>query len=187
MEYTGSNYLPVCLHASKFAHNNQLTEESIKEGQKIYKDAGMIADVRRQAVLNAVGNDPTLERVCSINNPARSGIWNTDGTLNTDRLGELKNRCIKTEEGELLVTRSIFQRFIDERRDNENKGYLPHTVALGSLTTVYGLPIPYTKVTDGSVDAFYHFASEKEYKGEKAVPWENICHFYDPENKAGLL
>lgn len=184
---------PAFQHASTFAKNGLLTDASIAERQAELNDTGYVADLRKRAVLAAVGNDPTVEHICSFVNPARSGIWNTDGTLNQKRLKELKDRCVKVEGGTLLITRSIFQAFIEEGRAIQNQSGLPNAWEFGNLTWVSPLrfcpvkiPVPYTAVTDGSVDAFFQAYSDRELNGEKAVQWEKVSKFYDPENSSQL-
>jgi hypothetical protein len=170
-----SIYAPGYIHAGTFARRSGvLTDASIKAKQTELNDNGYIAELRRRAVLEAVSDDPTVASVCRIVNPARSGIWNANQTLNHERLAELKGRCIKIE-GALLVTRSIFQAFIDERRATIKKSPLPDVLALGTVTWVSPssacpymkvLPIPFTAVTDGSLDAFFHTYSDRTHHGD---------------------
>lgn len=188
-------YRPVYSHAASFANpDGVLTDKSILERQKQLKDKGNIADLRRRAVLSAGGNTPTVKNICSFKNEARSGIWNTDGTLNVERLKELKKLCIE-KDGNLLISRSIFQKFIDERRASINKTYFtPDFLAFGNLTWTPAtascpypkIPVPFTAVTDGSIDAFFQAYSEDNVNSEKVVTWKKICDFYDPQNTSNL-
>jgi len=196
MTTPSSIYAPGYIHAGTFAtEGGVLTDASIKARQDELNDTVPIAELRRRTVLEAIHDDPTVASVCRIVNPARSGIWNANQTLNHERLAELKGRCIKVE-GVLLVTRSIFQAFIDERRARIKKSPLPDVLAFGTVAWVSPssacpymkvLPIPFTAVTDGSVDAFFHTYSDRTHDGEAAVLWSAVCRFYDPENAARLL
>lgn len=186
-----SSQTPVFQHACPFATEptaeGQVTSKSIKRRQQELNDTGcLLSVVRRQAVLNAIEGNSTVAGLCqTAGNPARSGIWNADGSLNAERLRELKNRCVDLE-GTPILTRAIFQRFVDERRAVAYKGCLPYSLAFGNLTYVGCLPIPYTKVTDGSIDAFFHAYARFEHNQKKAVSWNTVCTFYDPDNSAKL-
>lgn len=189
-------YAPGYLHAGTFAeHSGVLTDASIEARQTQLTDTGYIAELRRRTVLEVVSDDPTVASVCRIVNPARSGIWNANQTLNHERLAELKGRCVNID-GTLLLTRSIFQAFIDERRATIKKSPLPDVLAFGTVTWVSPssacpfmkvLPIPFTAVTDGSIDAFFHTYSDRTHHGQAAVLWNTVCEFYDPENAAALM
>lgn len=187
-------YSPACLHAASFADpNGILTEESIQTRQAELGDTGEVATLRRNAVLAAAGKTRTVEHICSIVNPARSGIWNEDGSLNEDRLRKLKARCITSAEGSLYLTRSIIQNFTNERRALVNRSIFPNGLAFGNLTWTWirpfsccwiKIPVPFTAVTDGSFDAFVKTKSDREINGEQTVSWEQISTFYDPNNVA---
>jgi len=182
---------PVYRHACMFATNTgMLTEDSIRDGQAKFNDD---VKIRRDAVLAACENDPSVKKVCSIVNEARSGIWNTDGSLNIERLRELKVQCI-TFQGVLIITESIFKNFVNERRASLNHSHLPDILSFGNFTCVktsdclpfIQIPIPFTAVTDGSIDALIHHLSDRKYNGEKAVTWEKVSEFYDPDNISKL-
>jgi hypothetical protein len=190
MAISSSTYAPGYQHACTFATaDGQLTDASIAARQAELNDAGYIADIRRRAVLSACADQPTVERVCSFVNEARSGIWNIDCTVNIDRYKAFKGRFIEVD-GVLIITRSIFQAFINERRATKNKSYWPNVLAFGNVTWVspdlrcpyLKVPIPNTAVTDGSIDAFFHKYSDRKYNGEDAVVWEKASEFYDPQN-----
>lgn len=189
-----STRTPAYQHACTFANKDGvLTDASISARQAELNDTGYVADVRRRAVLSAAGDNPTVEHICSFANQARSGCWNIDGTPNPERLRILKDRCVKAEDGTLLITRSIFQAFIDERRASLNKGFFWNILSFGNVTWIkpfpycpFKVPIPYTAVTDGSVDAFFNADSDRKYKGEPAVTWEKASIFYDPQNTTQL-
>lgn len=175
-----------CLFATKPTLDGPVTAESIKKGQEELRDTVCVSGLRRHAILNAINGNPTVEGLCqTADNPARSGIWNVDCTLNPERLRALKGRCVDLN-GTPVLTRAIFQQFIDERRATEYKGCLPYSIALGSLTRVGCLPVPYTTVADASIDAFFHANARFDYGKEKAVAWNSVCAFYDPDNSVNL-
>lgn len=193
---------PVFHHAAPFATEptleGVLTRGSIRKRQRELNDTSCpLALLRREAVLNSVADNPTVAHVCQsiATNQAKSGIWNDDGTLNVERLRELHGRCVTiTEKGldgedkiTLVLTRAIFQRFIDERRARINTGCTPNIIAFGNLTHVGFLLVPHTKVTDGSIDALFHaYPHPTKYREQATIAWNDVSTFYDPLNIAKL-
>lgn len=187
---------PAHQHASTFADSEgRVTDATIAARQVELNDTGSIAEFRKRAVLTAIEGQPTVDHLCNVgnSNPARSGIWNADGTLNQGRLKELKDRCAVAEDGTRLLTKSVMKAFIKERRAGENKSFVPHLFAFGIGAWVkphrffpFKIPVPNVAVTDGSVDAFFVAYADRQHGGKPAVAWNAVCKFYDPQNSSQL-
>lgn len=194
---------PLFQHACPFATEptleGRLTRSSIQRRQNELSDTGCIVSTfRREAVLNSVADGSaeasTVKKVCQsiAANHAKSGLWNDDGTLNVPLLTELRRRCAMLKGRDQaaatpVLTRSIFQRFVNEQRALKYQGNLPYIIAFGNLTRLGCLPVPHTVVTDGSIDALFHaYPHSEKYNDEKTIAWHSVSRFYDPDNIAKL-
>lgn len=194
---------PVFRHACPFATEptpeGRLTRASVKRRQHELRDTDcVLSTLRRAAVLHSITDgspeESTVTKVCETiaKNQAKSGLWNDDGTLNIPLLTQLKRRCVVLKEkgqetGTLVLTRSIFQEFVNEQRALKYRGNLPYMIAFGNLTRLGCLPVPYTAVTDGSIDALFNaYPYAKKHDNENTIAWNSVSTFYDPDNTAKL-
>lgn len=121
------------------------------------------------------GDDKTVEGICKLENPARTGIWNTDGTFNEKRFEELKAHAV-SEDGIEMVTLSIFQNFLS---DLHGCGYS------GMATTSYLIPVTWYQLTNGSIADFCDKFSDCTYDGNKAISIAKLNQFYNQPEVAG--
>lgn len=160
-------------HVRWFATDDGLlTEESMTLGHHrigVYK--GVALKVR--AILNLLderhpnqNGTYTVAQLLQVVNPARTGIWGEDGTVQHDRLHEVMSAVTHTDG---RATRADFQPILAQDVD---------TVA----TRVYGvLPVSWKAVTSGSIDELVMYFSGHSKDDEWAIDRADMYQFYtDP-------
>ena len=169
----------VCPHARHFATaDDRLTTASMTEG---HEGMGITSGVSLKVrVINNLLDDykrpHTVTGIASINNPASTGIWRPDGTLDEYRLDDLCSFAIN-DNGKRILLRSYIDIFLGKY----------HGHADSVATHVYMLPVNWGKhITCGSFNDLFDYWSDHTYlksgKPEKAITVERLRLFYtNPE------
>jgi hypothetical protein len=173
--------MPVLLHAYFFSHTNgMLTDQSMTEGhskQSIF--AGVVVKIR--AILNLLfdrGMEPTPHNVSRINNPASTGIWDSEGRYNETRFNQLCEFGI-TLNGKKIILKEHFHALLAAVHGDKY---------LGIATYVYWLiPVHWWRVTDGSINELYLYYNDcwvlRNGKIEPAFTDAHLKLFYTNPNK----
>ena len=167
-------------HVDFFAEGDgMLTNISMEAGhisQRIEK--GVSLKIRAIKNMLSERNLPqTAEALCTIENPARTGIWNTDGTFNEDIFNEITSKAKNvvgkhTGMKKRIITKQIILDFLKQKYEKAvNK--------IGNACKVFFLiPVNWKRVTKGSIDELFEHYSDCNYEGEKALTVERLREFY---------
>ena len=167
-------------HVDFFAEDNgELTDFSMKVGhvsQRIEK--GVSLKIRAIKNMLSKRNLPqTSEALCTIENPARTGIWNIDGTFNEDVFNEISSKAINvvgkhTGRKKRVVTKQIILDFLKDK-------YKKAVDKIGNACNIFFvIPVNWKRVTKGSIDELFEYYSDCNYKGEKTLTVERLREFY---------
>ena len=159
-------------HAEFFGTpEGDLTNESMEHGHKcqyINKNIGL----KKRAIKNMLTerNKPhSVEGVCSLVNPARTGIWNTDGSFNSYVFNEITSKALIVGDKK-FVTKKIFMDYLIKKVKDKNIG--------NACKVFYVVPVNWTQVTDGSIDELFEYFADWIYKDEKVLTVERLRYFY---------
>jgi len=174
-------------HVEFFAEvNGELTDFSMRAGhatQHIEKGVGL----KIRAIKNMLSerNLPqTADAICTLENPARTGIWNIDGTFNEDIFNEITSKAINgvgkyTGWKKRVVTKQIIRDFLKDK-------YKKAVDKIGNACNVFFvIPVNWKRVTKGSIDELFEHYSDCNYNGEKTLSVERLREFYT--NPSGLM
>jgi len=168
-------------HVDFFADaHGGLTDKSMKYGHNC---CGITKGVnlKTRAIKNMLSERnlvQTTEAVCQLRNPARTGIWNTDGTFNEDVFDNLTSKY-ETIQGSnfqtKVITKKIMMNFLKEKYENSSEN-------IGNACKVfYVIPVNWTRVTNGSINELFEYFADCFFNGEKALTIQRLRDFYtDP-------
>jgi len=125
----------------------------------------------------------SAQGISVIENPASTGIWNTDGTFNEQEFQKLTIQSIPDVNNELAITRQMFNHMI---------GVKPGSGNIASYAWLYSvLPIPLTwnRISHASVDELFTYFSDTYVMQDNiqlpAITVKHLRYFYT-EPKAFL-
>jgi len=152
-----------------------MTEGHSKQG--IF--AGVSVKIR--AILNLLfdrGMDPTPDNVSKINNPASTGIWNSECKFDEKRFNQLCEFGV-TINGKKIILREHFNALLSAIHGNKYHGI---------ATYIYWLvPVHWWRVTYGSISELYMYYNDcwvrRNGKLEPAFTEAHLRLFYTNPNK----
>ena len=169
---SNNNINKVERHVWTFANaQNALTYPNMKKGhdcQGISKGVGL----KLRAINNMLDERSlphTTEGICSLENPARTGIWNKDGTFNEAVFNEVTKKAHIVGD-KRVMTKQIVVDYLKEKHKKKSIG--------NACNVFYVVPVNWTRVTSGSIDELFEYYSNCWYNGEKAMTVERMKHFY---------
>jgi len=170
-----SNQQVVNGHVSFFAKNDgSLTWDSIEEGHHC-QDITKGVNLKTRAIQNMMYGQPhNVDIICKKENPASTGIWNVDGTFNQEVFDSIVDRGIVID-GKTIITKQMFWDHLQERHGDKS---------LGNACNVFLIvPVPWKKVTEGSINELFAYYADTTYNGEPAFTKERLYEFYTNPNK----
>lgn len=174
-------------HIEYFANKDGLlTDESMRKGhtcQYINKGVGL----KIRAIKNMMGKCPHMvDTLLDIVNPARTGIWNIDGTFNEKVFNEVEKYTIISN---IFHKKNSKKRCLIEIKIITKKGMMEYLESiylqkgdLGNACRIcYVIPVSWERVTQGSIDELFEYYSDIYYNGERALTISRLREFYtDP-------
>lgn len=168
-------------HAQYFAVNDvkkTLTSDSITHGHSIQGiNSGVW--IKQKAILNILCDKklcPTAHNISKVSNPASTGIWDAEGNFDEERFDELCEFAIVIGKKK-IITKSAFDKLREKLHGDKDFGY--------ATMVGYVIPIPWTKVTNGSIDELFEYYNDCWYKNdvtddtdEPAFTVEHLRLFY---------
>ena len=175
-------------HIEYFANkDSSLTDESMRNGhdkQDISKGVGL----KIRAIKNMMVRCPhTVGTLLDIENPARTGIWNTDGTFNEKVFKQVEEYSTKIS----YMTRKTNSRKRSRREIKiiTKKGMMAYLESVytkngdtgNACRVFYVVPVSWKRITQGSIDKLFEYYSDIYYGGERALTIPRLREFYtDP-------
>ena len=100
----------VAKHAAFFAESDgqALSRDSFTAGHSCQ---GITAGVgiKGRAIMNMMyGKPETVDTICDVVNPAKTGIWDDNGNFDEVEFNKLTSNPIMTHDGEHLITKQMF-------------------------------------------------------------------------------
>lgn len=94
----------------------KLTDKSMKTGHDCQNiEKGVSLKIRAIKNMLSERNLPqTSAAFCTLENPARTGIWNIDGTFNEDVFNEITSKAINLK-GKRIITKQIILYFLKDK------------------------------------------------------------------------
>ena len=203
-----SNQQVVKSHIEFFADDKgNLTTESMNNGHYDQGINGLTVKLKSRAIHNMMDNSNNFNfrgkrrlsndtnyhkcpfkrphnvaTLLRITNPARTGIWNVDGTFNQTVFDQLVDRSDiqqigKDGSGEKIIMKKHFMEHLKERRQGKELGNACHIFKF--------VPVSWTRVTQGSIDELFEYFSDIIFDGEKAFTESRLREFYT--NPAKLM
>lgn len=175
-------------HVEYFANSDgTLTDKSMRDGhdkQEISKGVGL----KMRAIKNMMEKCPhTISTLLNIENPARTGIWNIDGTFNEEVFKKVE---------EYSTTISYMTRKTNSRKRSRReikiitkKGMMAYLESVytqigdtgNACRVFYVVPVSWKRVTQGSIDELFEYYSDIYYGGKRALTISRLREFYtDP-------
>ena len=165
-------------HVYFFSHADySLSPESIVEGHRIQSISKGV-DIKQRAIMNIMSDAkvaPTTQNISDFVNPAASGLWGRDGNFDEKQYEKLCQSSI-SDGGKRIITKQIFVNFMNHLHGNKD---------LGTATTVfYIIPVPWKKVTEGSIDELFLYYNDHWYLNldtmeyESAFTLDHLKRFY---------
>ena len=91
-------------------------------------------------------------------NPARSGLWNEDGTLNNLLFSAACDLAKQLPTGEMIILKKDFERFVEQQQASARKKGLNVD---GNATKLIGMiPVPWKTVTSRSIGEMFDSSSD---------------------------
>ena len=171
-KYTGA----VAEHISYFSElNGKITEKSMKDGhnkQHIFNNVG----IKIVAILNLLYKcslEPIISSLVKINNPASTGLWDSDGNFDENQFKKLYDKRIIDGEKE-IITKQMFNELRREKYLSDNaKTY--NNIA---VWIYWFIPITWSQITDGSINELFEYYSDATYNNEKVLTVGRVFDFY---------
>jgi hypothetical protein len=163
-------------HVNFFAEKDgKLTWDSIESGHHCQRITSGVS-LKTRAIENMMGDNPhTVDTITKLENPASTGIWNKDGTFNQDVFNQLTKNYINRGDGKQIITKQMFWDHLNERHQKKDFGNACHVF--------YVIPVPWTKVTEGSIDELFKYYADTTHSNEPAFTIERLYEFYTNPTK----
>jgi hypothetical protein len=168
----------VAEHISYFSElNGKITEKSMKDGhnkQHIFNNVG----IKIIAILNLLYKysfEPIISSLLKVNNPASTGLWDSDGNFDENQFKKLYDkRIIDSVNNKEIITKQMFNELRQEKYLSDNaKTY--NNIA---VWVYWILPISWSQITDGSINELFEYYSDATYNNEKVLTVGRVFDFY---------
>lgn len=112
--------------------------------------------------------------LAKLENPARTGIWNADGTISEEVLEQAQGLAQEDEQGRQIILKADFLNFLEEKQGQAKAQGKDVDGVATKIWWIY--KIYWKKVTEGSVNEL--FSSAPGFEGDKAILLEDFNLFY---------
>lgn len=156
---------PVVEHASFFADQKGMLTCPFMAARhhELGVKPGLGLTVKLKAITNMLSDrklEPSFKNIAKIENPAATGIWNKDGTVNLERLNMACQKAIPLPNGTRILLRKHLNEFLQDVHQNKTD--------FGNATHVgYILPVPWATVTSKSIDEMFTYGWDYKYTNEE--------------------
>lgn len=173
---------PVAHHIAMFTEKkpnntpNLLTTESMTNGHTVQgiTDGVYVKCWAIQNLLNDRKMPHTLDQLLTVENPARTGLWNANGQFDNTVFEDLAKSAVKDEKGVAVLTREIVMTWLQKKHAGKT---------LGKATTLaYVVPVSWEAVTEGSIKELFMYYSDSFIKssvnnGDEIIPAMTLTKF----------
>jgi len=174
----------VAEHVSYFTKRNGESGEFDWESIKAAHDKLGITKgvpIKCRAIMNMISDrkeKPTVDVLCKYNNPARTGLWNAEGTFDQKQFDALVSKYAqKNALGQQVISLSDLKTFLEQEHKGETLGNATHIFRV--------IPVSWQAVTNGSVTELLTYFSDTwveettdSSKRTQAITVEHLKRWY---------
>ena len=159
---------PLEAHVHYFAdHNGVVTQESIARGHE--KQGISNVYLKTKAIMNYMSDNDIKGcpfQLSRLQNPRATGLWTAGGQFDEKVFAHYSSYAIE-HNGQRILTRELFE-----------KAYSPQG-SDGNMTTIgWIVPVPWSRVTSGSIDELFKYYADTRYHDEPALSLKHLRAFY---------